>query len=566
MPARFVALVLSLLAPPPQAPVAPKIASLEPPNGAKDVDAAKTTKLVLNFDRPMDMKSWSLCGSGPKYPRIRGTPDWETSKRLVVRVDLAPGHEYELGVNCPAATNFKSVQGVALEPVVWSFRTGALRNPDGTAGDAEAPKIVSLDPASLAFDLDAKETKRLVVTFDRPMSDKGWSFCGGGPDFPKFKNKPHWDNPKKIVVEIEVAPDQEYHVGLNCPSASNFRSAAGIALEPFAWSFTTAPDKVFDLVRQKAENRKALDALQKVLAESYAYYDLRVRSWDKLFQAHEASILGAKTTRGWAGAVSAMLADTQDVHLHLSLGDKIFPGGKRAVDPLFRADLLPRYAKVQAAGRSGQCGRTEDGIGYVVIGGWTDAKEVDAIEAALPGLRDCKAIVVDVRPNAGGDELLAQRIAAWFVEGERVYGKNRYRTGPGKDGFGPVLERKIAGNAEAEKRLAMPTAVLTSRYVMSSNESFVLMMRQAKDCTVVGQKTYGSSGNPKPHELPNGVTIVLPSWQDMRPDGTCFEGEGLAPDVEVAAEPKDFEDKDPILERALEILRGKSGKAAEKKG
>jgi C-terminal processing protease CtpA/Prc len=95
---------------------------------------------------------------------------------------------------------------------------------------------------------------------------------------------------------------------------------------------------------------------------------------------------------------------------------------------------------------------------------------------------------------------------------------------------------------------------------MSSNESFVLMMRQAKDCTVVGQKTYGSSGNPKAHELPNGVTIFLPSWQDLRPDGTCFEGEGLAPDVEVAAEPKDFEEKDPILEKALEILRGKMKK------
>jgi len=106
----------------------------------------------------------------------------------------------------------------------------------------------------------------------------------------------------------------------------------------------------------------------------------------------------------------------------------------------------------------------------------------------------------------------------------------------------------------------MPVAVLTSRYVMSSNEYFVLMMRQAKDCTVVGQKTYGSSGNPRPHDLPNGVRIFLPSWQDLRPDGTCFEGEGLAPDVEVAAEPKDFGEKDPILERALTLLREKTKK------
>jgi len=259
-----------------------------------------------------------------------------------------------------------------------------------------------------------------------------------------------------------------------------------------------------------------------------------------------------------------MLAATEDIHLYMKLEDAAFPGGRRAVDPLYREKLISKYAMVQPIGASGQRGRTDDRIGYVMIGAWSDAKDVDAIEAALPALKDCKALVVDVRPNCGGDELLARRIAAWFVDGERVYGKNRYRTGAGKDAFGPVLERKVSGNAEEGNRLAMPVAVLTSRYVMSSNESFVLMMRQAKDCTVVGQKTYGSSGNPKPHELPNGVTIFLPSWQDLRPDGTCFEGEGLAPDVEVAAEPKDFEEGDPILERALEVLRGKVGKAGEK--
>ena len=432
----------------------------------------------------------------------------------------------------------------------------------------DPPKVTSLEPANGAKDVDPAKVTKLVVTFDHSMSLSGWSFCGGGPNFPKFKGKPKWDSPKKIVVEVELEPDHEYDLGLNCPSAQNFKSSQNVPLVPVSWTFHTAPgkggakpvtaaDKAADPAKQKTENRESFDALKKVLAESYSYYDLRVASWDKLFQENEAKILGASTSRDWAAAVSAMLGATEDIHLHLKLGDSSFPGGKRAVDPLYREKLLAGYAKVQPVGGACKVGRTDDGIGYVTIGSWSDAQDVDALEQALPGLRDCKAIVVDVRPNAGGDELLARRIAAWFVEGEHVYGKDRFRTGPGKDGFGPVLERKIAGNPDAEKRFAVPVAVLTSRYVMSSNESFVLMMRQAKDCTVVGQKTYGSSGNPKPHDLPNGVTIFLPSWQDMRPDGTCFEGEGLVPDVEVAAEPKDLEEKDPILEKALTVLRGK---------
>jgi C-terminal processing protease CtpA/Prc len=435
-------------------------------------------------------------------------------------------------------------------------------------GAGDPPKVVSLDPANGAKDVDAAKTTKLVVTFDHPMSLSGWSFCGGGPNFPKFKGKPKWDSSKKIVVEVELEPDHEYELGLNCPSAQKFKSSQDVPLVPVPWSFHTAAGKSSatkakkaeapaDPAKQRAENQQSLDALRKLLEGSYSYYDRRVASWDDLFRENTPKILAAATAREWASVVSAMLGATEDIHLHLRLGDETFPGGKRAVDPLYREKLLARYVMIQPVGGTCSRGRTDDGIGYVMIGGWSSASDVDALEQALPGLRDCKALVVDVRPNCGGDELLAQRIAGWFVEGERVYGKDRYRTGPGKDGFGPVVERKIAGNADAERHLAMPVAVLTSRYVMSSNESFVLMMRQAKDCTVVGQRTYGSSGNPKPHELPNGVTIVLPSWQDLRLDGTCFEGEGLAPDVEVAAEPKDFEERDPILERALEILRGK---------
>ncbi|MEM7203393.1 MAG: hypothetical protein AAF628_24230 [Planctomycetota bacterium] len=72
---------------------------------------------------------------------------------------------------------------------------------------------------------------------------------------------------------------------------------------------------------------------------------------------------------------------------------------------------------------------------------------------------------------------------------------------------------------------------------------------------------FGSSGNPQAHELKNGVTVVVPSWQALRPDGSCFEGEGLAPDVEVAVEAADLNQRDVILERALEVLREKVGHA-----
>jgi carboxyl-terminal processing protease len=93
---------------------------------------------------------------------------------------------------------------------------------------------------------------------------------------------------------------------------------------------------------------------------------------------------------------------------------------------------------------------------------------------------------------------------------------------------------------------------------MSSCEAFLMMMKRVPDCTLVGSKSYGSSGNPKPHGLSNGVTVYLPSWKSMLPDGTEFEGKGIEPDVHVETTPDDFREKDPVLEAALEILRGSS--------
>ena len=420
----------------------------------------------------------------------------------------------------------------------------------------DPPEVVSLEPAHGA-EVDAKTTKQLVVVFDRAMDPSGWSFCGGGPQFPPFEGKPRWqDGNTKLVAAVKLEPDHEYRLSLNCPAAQNTRSAAGVALVPVPWSFTTLPEKTRPAAEQKARNQRALALLMKELPQRYSYHDLRVADWKALEQQHAPAILAARTDRGFAAAVGEMLRATGDVHVSVQLGEQRFAGGTRAVDPLFRRELLDRYVRVEPVGPQALAGRTADDLGYLMIGGWTKEVDPDRIGGAITELADTKGLVIDARPNAGGDERVAQRVAAWFVEGTKTYAKHRVRQRAGANGFGPVIERQLTGNPESH-RYDRPIVVLTSRYVMSSNEAFVLMLRQAKDCTVVGQPTFGSSGNPQPCELSNGVVVHLPCWQALRPDGTPFEGEGLAPDVVVECAAKDFERGDPILAKALELLRAK---------
>lgn len=418
-----------------------------------------------------------------------------------------------------------------------------------------APKVVSLEPAN-GSEVDAKTTGRLVVVFDRAMSKDGHSFCGGGETFPKVVGKPKWDGDRTIVIEVELQPDREYRLGINCPAANNTRGKDGTPVVPVAWTFTTLPENVRPAAEQKRRNERALTLLRKTLPERYSYHDLRVKDWPALVERHRAAILGARTDRGWAAATAKMLAACEDLHLSLQLGEQRFWTGTRSVDPLFRRELLDRYVRVEPAGKQTLAGRTADDIGYLLVGAWNSDVDPERVGGAIVELADTKAMVIDTRPNSGGDERLAMQVAAWFVEGTKTYAKHRLRRKAGPDGFGPVQERALTGNGE-DRRYDRPIVVLTSRYVMSSNESFVLMLRQAKDCTTVGQPTFGSSGNPRPFELDNGVTVHAPSWEDLSLDGTSIEGVGIPPDVLVECTAKDFEQKDPILAKGLELLRAK---------
>ena len=171
---------------------------------------------------------------------------------------------------------------------------------------------------------------------------------------------------------------------------------------------------------------------------------------------------------------------------------------------------------------------------------------------ALDDFRDLKGLVIDVRPNGGGDELLARDFAGCFVSKPSVYSRNDYRD-KSAGGFTKTLDRVVEPK-KGRPAYRGKVAVLVGPGNMSSCESFILMMRCAEKCRLFGERTRGSSGNPKPKELSNGVTVYLPSWRDMYADGTLLEGNGIQPDVLVKVEPAELSRKDPVLESALAWL------------
>lgn len=101
----------------------PHVVSIEPSNGAADVDAT-TTELVIRFDRAMLDQSWSIVGAPDDQPKFTGKPVYD-AKREVLRVpmELEKSRTYRFWLNTEQKTAFKSAAGVALAPVQVTFTT-----------------------------------------------------------------------------------------------------------------------------------------------------------------------------------------------------------------------------------------------------------------------------------------------------------------------------------------------------------------------------------------------------------------------------------------------------------
>ncbi|MGH7151800.1 MAG: S41 family peptidase, partial [Planctomycetota bacterium] len=288
-----------------------------------------------------------------------------------------------------------------------------------------------------------------------------------------------------------------------------------------------------------------------------SYRDLRGVDWTAAFAEASPTLEASETPAAFAREAARLLARAGDLHVTVRVGDRVLGTASRSVTPncdLARLDaLVPGWKRHNDAVATG---RFEDGVGYVAITTWSpaDRRWLDPVYAALDELAGGGGLVVDVRLNSGGDELLARDFAACFVPAPAVYSRNAYRDPSSPDGFTRPIDRVVEPRKD---RTPFPgkVAVLMGVANMSSCESFLLMMKQVPSCRTFGGRSYGSSGNPKPHELGNGVTAFLSSWKDMCPCGVPLEGVGIYPDEEVKADREALARGDPVLDAALAWLR-----------
>ncbi len=220
--------------------------------------------------------------------------------------------------------------------------------------------------------------------------------------------------------------------------------------------------------------------------------------------------------------------------------------------------------------------KLDDGIIYVSLNSFSDQKVVTEFEKLLPELYSAAGIIMDLRFNGGGGDDKVKAILKYFTDKpyQRFKLKTREHRGaykawgkfsPDDEEVGPYYkgdawyEIPISAVEPTEgKKIKVPMVILVSNYTASAAEDLLIFVDKWEQVTLVGQPSFGSTGQPIRIDLPGGGTARVCSLRCTYPDGREFVGYGVQPDIFVEPTVQALLDGiDLVLEKGLEILKAK---------
>ena len=223
-----------------------------------------------------------------------------------------------------------------------------------------------------------------------------------------------------------------------------------------------------------------------------------------------------------------------------------------------------------------------DGVAYTHITRFDDPRFEDDAIAFLKANVHANTIIIDVRGNKGGNTpsrlltaLITQPYRDWTVASAmsvgllKTYGsfidqtseKDSPESYGFQDGMNTYFNRPMM---YWPGRIRLPDhpiytgrlIVLTDSDCASSCEDFVMPLKASHRATIVGDRTYGSSGQPITRKVSDDITYRISAKRMFFADGAPFEGVGIAPDVKVVPTLRQIRaNEDPVLTKALELAR-----------
>lgn len=290
--------------------------------------------------------------------------------------------------------------------------------------------------------------------------------------------------------------------------------------------------------------------------ETYSYFELKNVDWDIIREKYERKIVNGRTSNEeFKNIIISMIKELRDYHVKLIINDD-----------QYQYDIIPKYQRNSSENATRYLSKIiennnnitygeiiDSNIAYLRFKNLLDNGDYSILQRFYNDVTAKNGLILDLRDNHGGNEQIAKNFISKLTKSELVYGYYRFRNGANRQVFSEWLERKVSPNTPIEFNKSI--MVLINRGVVSSGEGFAAIMKAFPKAKLIGDTTFGSTGNPKEFHLPNGWKYRISSWQAVLTDYSFIEDNGISPDILITnTEESIKQGKDLILENAIENL------------
>jgi len=228
-----------------------------------------------------------------------------------------------------------------------------------------------------------------------------------------------------------------------------------------------------------------------------------------------------------------------------------------------RSTRVTRQGEFQWAGQEFRSIETSQREGFAVlrIPAFAPQSFEDSAVEFLKALdpEKVKALIIDLRGNHGGStpsklvEALMDRPYRWAGESTSA----TFAAFRAWDVVSDHTEIVWDGDVQQPSHPLYSGAVyiLIDGGCFSACEDMVIPFKDNHRAVILGERTAGSTGQPYTHRFDNGMGFGLSTVRTYLPDGSPFEGVGVAPDIDVHTSAPDLNSgKDPVLAKAMELI------------
>ncbi|WP_246259057.1 S41 family peptidase [Streptomyces typhae] len=326
----------------------------------------------------------------------------------------------------------------------------------------------------------------------------------------------------------------------------------------------------------------AFDVFWQSFEENYPFFAARGIDWHAVRDRYRPKVHADTTREELFALFTEMVAPLDDAHVMVQDGDRHFtmvrPGTvmpSRELDDRAKKLILERDLKGAENVQDFARGRITyadlpGGQGYLRVSGFGGYAEDTApfsahraeLDRALAAVftkkrtRRLDGLIVDLRINGGGSDVLGLRIAGRLTDTGYVAYRKRARNDPADPTRHTRPQPALVTPAHGP-RYTGPVAVLTGGSTVSAGETFTQSLIDRPGTTVrIGQHTQGVFSDVLGRRLPNGMAVGLPNEEFVTRSGTTFDGPGIPPHLsEPVFTEEEFEHrKDSAFDRALKVL------------